>query len=67
MKRLLFAKIEFDESEYVVPNGVETICSHAFSIHTDYLVLSVPRSIKVIGDSIFGEEGGKIVIRDWYD
>ena len=64
MKRLLFAKIEFDESEYVVPNGVETICSHAFSIHTDYLVLSVPRSIKVIGDSIFGEEGGKIVIRD---
>ncbi len=26
--------------------------------------LSVPRSIKVIGDYIFGKEGGKIVIRD---
>lgn len=30
----------------------------------DYLELFVPRSIKVIGDYIFGQEGGKIVIRD---
>ena len=64
MKRLLFAKIEFEESEYVVPNSVVTICSHAFSCHKDYMVLSIPRSIKVIGDYLFGEEGGKIVIRD---
>jgi hypothetical protein len=27
-------------------------------------VLSVPSSIKVIGDDIFGKDGGKIVIRD---
>jgi hypothetical protein len=26
--------------------------------------LSVPASIKVIGDDIFGKDGGKIIIRD---
>ena len=50
--------------EYVVPDGVLTICNGAFLFCTDHLVLSVPRSIKVIGDYIFGHEGGKIVIRD---
>ena len=50
--------------EYRVPDGVLTICDGAFMFCKDYLELSVPRSIKVIGDYIFGKEGGKIVIRD---
>ena len=49
---------------YRVPDGVLTICDGAFMGINDYLELSVPRSIKVIGDFIFGEESGKIVIRD---
>lgn len=49
---------------YRVPDGVLTICDGAFIGIDDYLELSVPRSIKVIGDFIFGEESGKIVIRD---
>ena len=49
--------------DYYVPDGVLTICDGAFEL-CDYVVLSVPRSIKVIGDYIFGQEGGKIVIRD---
>lgn len=50
--------------EYRVPDGVLTICDGAFMGINDYLELSVPRSIKVIGDYIFGKEGGKFVIRD---
>ena len=49
---------------YYVPDGVLTICDGSFIGINDYLELSVPRSIKVIGDFIFGEESGKIVIRD---
>lgn len=50
--------------EYRVPDGVLTICDGAFMGTNDYLVLSVPRSIKSIGDYIFGKEGGRIEIRD---
>ena len=49
--------------DYEVPDGVLTICDGAFRF-CGQVVLSVPRSIKVIGDYLFGEEGGKIVIRD---
>lgn len=49
---------------YYVPDGVVTICDGAFLGIDDYLELSVPRSIKVIGDYIFGQESGKIVKRD---
>ena len=49
--------------DYFVPDGVLTICDGAFGI-CDYVVLSVPRSIKSIGDYIFGQEGGRIEIRD---
>ena len=62
-KRLLWANKTFDESEYYVLDGVETICSNAFSFCKRFLILSVPSSIKVIGDNLFGKEGGKIVIR----
>jgi hypothetical protein len=49
--------------DYYVPDGVLTICDGAFRF-CDQVDLSVPRSIKVIGDYIFGERSGKIVIRD---
>lgn len=64
-KRLISAtKPDLIGKDYFVPDGVVTICDGAFDFCQDYLVLSVPRSIKVIGDYIFGEESGKIVIRD---
>lgn len=64
-KRLISAtKPDLIGKESFVPDGVVTICDGAFGGCQDYLVLSVPRSIKVIGDYLFGEEGGKIVIRD---
>lgn len=50
-------------TDYYVPDGVVTICDFAFGF-CDYLVLSLPRSIKAIGDNIFGHEGGRIEIRD---
>lgn len=62
-KRLLYANSCFDESEYYVIDGVETICSNAFAFSKKYLKLIVPSTIKVIGNNLFGEEGGKIVIR----
>lgn len=62
-KRLLWSNKTFDEAEYRVPDGVETICSHAFCHCKRFLTLNVPSSIKVIGDNLFGEEGGKIIIR----
>ena len=62
-KRLLSAGDLFSESEYHVPEGVETICSHAFEFCNQFLTLSLPSSIKVFGDCLFGKEGGKIVIR----
>lgn len=49
--------------EYFVPDGVLTICDGAFS-YCDYVVVSLPRSIKSIGDYIFGQEGGRFEIRD---
>lgn len=62
-KRLLWSKMTFDEAAYYVPDGVETICSHAFCHCKRFLTLSVPSSVKIIGNSLFGTEGGKVVIR----
>lgn len=63
-RRLISAtKPELIGEEYYVPDGVLTICDGAFGL-CGGLALSAPRSIKVIGDYIFGEESGKIVIRD---
>lgn len=63
-RRILTAtKPELIGKEYVVPDGVLTICDGAFAFCRDYLVLSVPWSIEVIGDYIFGKEGGLIKIR----
>lgn len=62
-KRLLFSGCTFEESEYHVPKGVETICSFAFIGCKKFLTLSLPSSIKIIGDNLFGKEGGRIIIR----
>lgn len=62
-KRLLSAGDDFREKEYDVPDGVETICSNAFGLCETFVTLSVPRSIKVIGGSLFGKFGGRIVFR----
>ena len=63
-KRLLYARIGLKKAYYEVPDGTLTICDQAFLFHVGYLVLSLPASIKVIGDDIFGKDGGKIIIRD---
>ena len=60
--RLLFAKGKFSANEYHVPNGVVTICSMAFAVCRQFVTLYIPRSVKLIGDFIFGPGGGKIVI-----
>ena len=63
-RRLIAAtKPELIGTDYHVPDGVRTICSCAF-LTCDYVVLSLPRSIKSIGDCIFGAEGGRMEIRD---
>ena len=62
-KRLLYSNQTFNETEYRVLDGVETICSHAFCHCKRFLTLNVPSSIKVIGNCLFGEEGGRIIIR----
>lgn len=62
-KRLLSAGADFRETEYKVPDGVETICNSAFGLCESFVTLYVPRSIKVIGGSLFGKYGGRIVFR----
>ena len=62
-KKLLFAHIEFCETRYEVPDGVEEIDDFAFCCCNTYVELSLPRSIRIIGDSLFGN-GGHIEIRD---
>lgn len=61
-KRLLYADSTFDEATYRVPDGVETICAYAFSICKRFLRLSVPSSVRIIGDNLFGKEGGEIIV-----
>ena len=62
-KRLLSAVVGFDKDYYEVPDGVETICDFAFSISEKPLILSIPSTVKVIGDYIFGIGDGRIIIR----
>lgn len=62
--RLLFARFSFTGDQYVVPDGVVTICSMAFAMCRQFVTLNIPRSVRLIGDFVFGPGGGKIVIRD---
>ena len=61
--RLLFARYTFNDSEYQVSDGVVTICSMAFATCRHFVTLIIPRSVRLIGDFVFGSGGGKIVIR----
>lgn len=61
--RLLFARHTFKGEEYIVPDGVVTICSMAFATCRQFVTLIIPRSVQLIGDSIFGPSGGKILIK----
>ena len=62
-KRLLSAVFGFDAESFEVPDGVETICDWAFSMCQRPLVLIIPRSVRIIGECIFGSEGGRIILR----
>ena len=39
------------------------LCSMAFGCCRQFVTLSIPRSVRIIGDFVFGPGGGKIVIR----
>ena len=60
-KRLLCARMEFNAAEYYVPNGVITICDHAFLFCKQFLTLYLPSSVEVVGEELFGDAGGEIV------
>ena len=62
-KILKFCRFTFNETRYEVPDGVEEILDGAFVACRHYLELSIPRSVRVIGDYIFGN-GGVITVRD---
>ncbi len=62
--RLLFARAGFKDNEYHVPEGVVTICSMAFATCRQFVTLYIPRSVRLIGDFVFGPGGGKIIVRD---
>ena len=63
-KILKCCRLSFNETHYEVPDGVEGIDFGAFGVCRHFLELSIPRSVKFIGDSIFGNDGGVIIIRD---
>ena len=62
-KTLMGCRHTFDDTRYEVPDGVEQIDDFAFLLSPHFVELSIPRSVKTIGDSLFGN-GGQIVIRD---
>ena len=62
-KVLKFCRFTFTKTHYEVPDGVEIIEGGAFIACHHSLELSIPRSVKIIGDAIFGCDG-IITIRD---
>ena len=62
--RLLFSTQEFKDSVYQVPDGVTTICSMVFATCRHFVTLYIPRSVRLIGDFVFGLGGGKIIVSD---
>ena len=62
-KTLKTCNIKFTKTHYDVPDGVEVIEDFAFLPCRHFLELSIPRSVKLIGDYIFGN-GGFIIVRD---
>ena len=65
-KHLLNCLNTFNEAEYMVKDGVTTICDDAFSWRANQeqrMTLYIPRSVKVVGENIFGDGGGRIVVK----
>ena len=65
-KHLLNCLNTFNEAEYTVKDGVTTICDDAFSWRANQeqrITLYIPSSVKVIGDNIFGDGGGRVIIK----
>ena len=65
-KHLLNCLNTFNEAEYTVKDGVTTICDDAFSWRANQeqrMTLYIPRSVKVVGENIFGDGGGRIKIK----
>ena len=62
-KILIGCRYTFNDIRYEVPDGVEEIEDFAFLACRHNVELSIPRSVKKIGDYIFGN-GGVINIRD---
>ena len=54
----------FNKIRYNVPDGVEEIADFAFLWCRHFVELSIPRSVRTIGDQLFGIDGGVIIIRD---
>ena len=66
-KHLLNCLDDFNEAEYKVKEGVVTICDDAFSWRQNAeqrLTLYVPYTVRLIGDHVFGDGGGRIVIME---
>ena len=62
-KILIGCRYTFNDTCYEVPEGVEVIEDFAFLACRHKVKLSIPRSVKTIGDYLFGN-GGVIVVRD---
>ena len=62
-KILIGCRYTFNDICYEVPDGVEEIEDFAFLACRHNVELSIPRTVKKIGDYIFGN-GGVINIRD---
>jgi hypothetical protein len=66
-KHLLNCLNTFNEAEYTVKDGVITICDDAFSWRANQeqrITLYIPRSVKIIGDNLFGDGGGRIIVKE---
>ena len=66
-KHLLNCLNTFNEAEYMVKDGVITICDDAFSWRANQeqrITLYIPRSVKIIGDNLFGDGGGRIIVKE---
>ena len=65
-KHLLNCLNTFNEAEYTVKDGVTTVCDDAFSWRANQeqrMTLYIPRSVKVVGEYIFGDGGGRIIVK----
>ena len=62
-KTLRCCRGTFIAPRYEVPDGVQEIADFAFLLCPHFLEVSIPRSVRTIGDCIFGS-GGCVIIRE---